>query len=345
MTIMWEVTILGIELFDLFYNFFIYCFLGWVYESTYVSLKQRQWVNRGFLNGPVIPIYGCVATLLYLAFFNEDMISVTERGDIQSILIIFFAGLLLASLFEFVTSWLMEKLFHAKWWDYSNIPLNIQGRICLPVSIFWGFLSIVMAEFIQPRMTKLIDRIPRKAGEIGGIAILAIFLADLVSTVAATLQLDKKLSNMHRIREELLESLDRLKLYETREELKAKLAENPLYEYFGNKRSEYEQNVEKWLDKHKAYTEKREEERAHIKEEFREKMELFYAKYKEQKSNRFNRYVYKRIFKAFPHMRMNRREESFAALRERIRNDWKYRTDKNASSGQERNDDTNAKQK
>lgn len=335
---MWDLKIWGIEFFDIFYNFFIYCFIGWIYESTYVSIKQRQWVNRGFLNGPVIPIYGCAATLLYIAFFNERMLPTTLQKSIRSILIIFIAGMLLASALEFVTSWVMEKLFHAKWWDYSNIPLNIQGRICLPVALFWGLLSVAMAELIQPQMDKLVAKIPRHAGEIAGYVIFTIFAADFVMTVAATLQLDKKVTKMQKLREDLAEALEKLRLYETKEELREKLADSPVYEYFGNKKSEFEQNVEKWLEKHKASLDERAEERSKTKEEFRARLEEFSANYQKQKSNFLNRFIYRRIFKAFPNMKTTRSKEAFADFKERIRHNKKYSIREEEKENEETND-------
>lgn len=323
---MWEMDFLGIPFFDIFYNFFIYCFLGWIYESTYVSIKEKHWVNRGFLNGPIIPIYGCVATLLFVSFFNEKTIATTLSKTIQSYLFIFITGMLLASLFEFVTSWLMEKLFHARWWDYSDIPLNIQGRICLPVSIFWGMLSVIMAELIQPRMDILVAMIPPFWGKIVGYLIFFVFVVDVVTTVIATLELDKKLSDMQKIREEFVASLDTLKLYETVEELRAILAETPMYEHFGNKRSEFEIGIEKWMDK--VFGENYEAEFRLKRAELKAQAEDFYLKFRAQKNTFVHRYIYKRIFKAFPHVTFHRGKEVLGAFRERIRNDWKYREEK-----------------
>lgn len=316
---MWSIRIWGLEFFDIFYNFFIYCFLGWIYESTYVSIKSRKWVNRGFLNGPVIPIYGCAATLLYLAFFNDAMIDLTMSRTAVSILIIFFSGMILASLLEFVTSWLMEKLFHARWWDYSNIPLNLQGRICLPVSLFWGLLSVVMAEWIQPLMDQVVSQIPRRAGELAGYVIAVVFCSDIAVTVAAALQLDRKLADMQRLREEFAASMERLKLFESREELREKLADSPFYTYFGNKKIEFEQNVEKWLEKYKLLAEKREEESSRIRTELKSRAEELRAAYRKQRSSRLNQMIYRRIFRAFPHMKATRGQEILEAWKERIR--------------------------
>ncbi len=316
---MWNIKLFGLEFFDIFYNFFIYCFLGWVYESTYVSIRSRRWVNRGFLNGPVIPIYGCAATLLYVAFFNDTMIGMTQSKTAVSVLVIFVSGMILASLLEFVTSWLMEKLFHARWWDYSEMPLNLQGRICLPVSLFWGLLSVVMAEWIQPLMDRVVAQIPRRAGEIAGYVIAAVFFADLGVTVAAALKLDQRLEDIQRIREEFLASLERLKLFETREELRDKIADSPFYAHLENKRMELEENVEKWLEKYKLLAGRREEERIRIRRELKARAEELREAYRNQKSSRLNRMIYRRIFRAFPYMKTSRGQEALEAWKEKMK--------------------------
>ena len=193
---MWKLNFFGISFFEIFYYFFIFSFFGWIYESLLVTIREKRWTNRGFLNGPIIPIYGCAATLLYITFFNDKTISLTECTNIRNVTIIFIAGMIVASVLEYVTSYVMEKLFHAKWWDYSDYPCNIQGRISLRSSLFWGLLSVIMAEFIAPYVTKhIIDKIPLRLGEYFGYAIFALFLADFYVTVKATLKLDQKLSN------------------------------------------------------------------------------------------------------------------------------------------------------
>ena len=119
--------------------FYIYCFLGWVWESCYVSLSQKKWVNRGFMHGPFLPIYGSGAIMVLLfALPLKD-----HLGGI------FVSGMIGATLLEYVTGTLMEALFHVRYWDYSGRPYNIKGHICLRSSVAWGFFSILMIKVLH----------------------------------------------------------------------------------------------------------------------------------------------------------------------------------------------------
>ncbi|MGN0506700.1 MAG: putative ABC transporter permease [Lachnospiraceae bacterium] len=291
---MWGWHIFGIEFYRIFYFFIIYSFCGWIWESTYVSLKNRKFVNRGFLNGPIIPIYGAGATVIYLVFYNPYLIHLVEHDSLKGYVLIFLIGMVAASVLEFVTSYVMEKLFHAKWWDYSDVPLNIQGRICVPVSLFWGALSVVLVKLLHPEVAKLVALIPRLPGEVAAYIILVFFLADLAVTVAATVQLDKKINAVQKLREEVYEYLYGLKLYEAKEELKGKLSSLRLDEFF--------ERGKQW----------------HL-DELEAKAKGVLEKYKSIATVRFQRLIYRRIFTAFPNLRMNGREEALRDVKERLK--------------------------
>lgn len=119
--------------------FYIYCVFGWIFESTYVSLKSRRFVNRGFMKGPMIPIYGEGAIIMVIATYPV-------RGNF---VLEFVIGVLGATLLEFAVGALMESLFKVKYWDYSNQPFNIKGYVCLSSTVCWGFLSVLLAEVIH----------------------------------------------------------------------------------------------------------------------------------------------------------------------------------------------------
>ena len=123
---MWTMILFGEEFYYIFYIFLIYGFFGWIYESSLVSIKKKSMINRGFLKGPIIPIYGCGALFIYLAFW--------EIRDHWCL--VFLGGACLATLLEYVTSLIMELIFHTRWWDYSNYPFNLGGRVSLLVSHF-----------------------------------------------------------------------------------------------------------------------------------------------------------------------------------------------------------------
>lgn len=110
---------------DMALYFFLYSFLGWAQETVQCSIKERRFVNRGFLNGPICPIYGCGALLIFTFLLP------IKRGIASPFLavpLVFLCGAVIASALEYVTSWVMEKLFHARWWDYSDKKWNINGR-------------------------------------------------------------------------------------------------------------------------------------------------------------------------------------------------------------------------
>ncbi len=200
----WSLNLIGIELFKVFYCFFIYGTIGWIWESTYASLNEGELINRGFLNGPFIPIYGCAASGILLVFYNPLTINLTVDKSFKTFVIIFLLGSLTASVIEYVTSFVMEKLFHAKWWDYSNMPLNINGRVSLVSSMFWGLMSLLLVRILHPFILRLIGTFPRKPAEIVGTVIFVIFVIDLVATTISAAELDKKISAIGKIKDQLI---------------------------------------------------------------------------------------------------------------------------------------------
>lgn len=130
--------------------FFIYCLFGWIWESCYVSAKKRHWVNRGFLHGPLLPIYGSGAiAVLFLTLPVQD-----------NLVAVYFVGTIGATVLEYITGAVMERMFHVKYWDYSNQPCNLNGYICLSSSIAWGFFSIGLVRYIHRPLADLVLKIP-----------------------------------------------------------------------------------------------------------------------------------------------------------------------------------------
>ena len=151
----------------------IYSVIGWVYESTICSIGQRKLINRGFLNGPYCPIYGTGAVLVLLVL-----------GRIQNPVLLFFAGAVLTCSLEYLTSWLMEKLFHARWWDYSKRKFNIGGRVCLIGAVVFGAFSVVLILVLHPWVKSLTDRLTDTALT----WICAILLVGIVSDLIVTVK-------------------------------------------------------------------------------------------------------------------------------------------------------------
>ncbi len=209
---MWSQTIFNTDVYHLYWYFILYSFFGWIFESSYCSLRQRRLINRGFVNGPFVPIYGTGAMLVYIVlepFANDS-------------LVVFIGGIILASVVEYITSWLMETIFNATWWDYSGRPYNLNGRICLAVSLAWGCLALVMVKFIQPAVVMLTESVPRNIGEIAGIVVGIFFGGDFIYTFISTMDLRKELSALSKIREEFKEYLISTRIYETKEAITEK---------------------------------------------------------------------------------------------------------------------------
>ena len=154
----------------LFLLFLIYAFLGWIVEIIDVIIIDRKVVNRGFLIGPVCPIYG-VGVLL--------MIFLLKRF-IDTPLALFVLATTIFMTLEYITSYLMEKLFNARWWDYSNYKYNLNGRICLETTIPFGLGGMFVMYIINPFITNLLSKVNHQVIIIVGIILLVIFLIDVI---------------------------------------------------------------------------------------------------------------------------------------------------------------------
>lgn len=164
-----------------FVYFVIFSFMGWVYESAYCTIKGKKWQNRGFLYGPVCPIYGVGAASITAI---SDAVKAGEGAEFvwwQVFLVAFFGSIVL----EYATSWALEKLFHAYWWDYSKVPLNINGRVCFPASVGFGLAGLLVVYVIAPftqRMTAAVAPIIMEALSLLFMAFVAV---DVTLTVSA----------------------------------------------------------------------------------------------------------------------------------------------------------------
>ncbi len=159
-----------------------YSVLGWAYETVLCSCTERRFVYRGFLNGPYCPIYGCGA-LLDLAIL----------GRIENPVLLFLAGAVLTCTLEYFTGLAMEKMFHARWWDYSDMKFNIQGRVCLLGAFAFGSLSVLLIKYMQPFLKGLTDAAPPLFLMILGICLALVFAADLAVTLSGFVSFNKKL--------------------------------------------------------------------------------------------------------------------------------------------------------
>ena len=164
----------------------IYSCLGWIYESLYCTVKDGKWENRGFLYGPACPIYGvgAVAISVIMSLAGGD----TVKLEAWQVFVISVLG---SAVLEYVTSWVLEKLFHAVWWDYSDLPLNLHGRISLLTSLGFGCGGLLVVYVIAPFTEDKVSYLSPLAMEILALFLTALFSADLTLTVSALLSFDK----------------------------------------------------------------------------------------------------------------------------------------------------------
>ncbi len=172
--------------------FYIYCFLGWCFESSYVSLKQHKWVNRGFLSGPFLPIYGSGALAVLVATLPVRNFPV----------LVYIFGLLGATLLELVTGILMEKMFHVRYWDYSSQKFNYKGHICLSSSIAWGFFSMAMIYGFHRPIERAVLWIPEWLSNLAAFAITIWFVADFTASFRTAMELRDILDGVEKVKEE-----------------------------------------------------------------------------------------------------------------------------------------------
>ena len=272
--------------------FILYSFFGWVYESTLCSITSRSLVNRGFLNGPLCPVYGFGALTVILAFWREPDISPWN---------LFFSSMVLTCTLEYITSWAMEKLFHARWWDYSEYRYNINGRVCLLGALAFGSFSVVLIKAVHPRVMAAVDAM--SSGWIftaAGICFAA-GAADCFVTVRHILTLNGRLA-------EIQEAVDAYKAQarqraETlRESLQLRLEESigasALEELRGSRPAVA-------LEELRERLEERFEESAYNSRRIQSLLEL-------------RKFQDRRLLRAFPKLASTRYKEALEKLRERI---------------------------
>lgn len=199
--------------------YFFYSALGWFAESIYCSVGERKWVNRGFLTGPLCPIYGAGAVVMtvFLKPLKEMPFPVNILGMKFSItpLLVFIAGMILADIVEFITSFAMEKLFHARWWDYSEKPFNIQGRICLQHTMYWGIASIIFVYAVHPFFSNYAEKLFSKATPnilyITMLILLFIFVLDIINAVRNAMDVKKVMDKVRKLTDSITRVANEMK--------------------------------------------------------------------------------------------------------------------------------------
>lgn len=231
---MWEWQIAGADLYHIINWFYIYSFLGWLWESCYVSFKKRKLVNRGFVTGPVCTIYGCGAVSVYLIL----------KPISGNLLLLYLGGVVVPTVLEYFTAVLMEHLFHTSWWDYSRNKYNLQGRICLGASLGWGAFSVILFYLFQPFVNWIVSLYSMALGELFVRAATLVYAVDFGMSYMSAMQIGQKLRNMDAVMDELYEYVQNTRLYESTEELRGRLAHYSPSEYIPELKARLEGRID-----------------------------------------------------------------------------------------------------
>lgn len=181
------------NVYQLLWIFFVYSFIGWCGEAAMAAVHRRKFVNRGFVSGPICPVYGAGAAAV--------AVFLPELKD--QLFFLFLGGMIVTTFVEYLTGRLLELIFHRKWWDYSDQRFNLDGYVCLKNSAVWGLCSVLMICFFDPLLCRLLVLIPRLAGDILLWILGVLLVIDAVGSGVAVLGLKKKQSRITQITEEL----------------------------------------------------------------------------------------------------------------------------------------------
>ena len=320
-------------IYEILAYFFVYGVLGWCVEVAFAAVKEGRFVNRGFLNGPICPIYGVGVTVVvyFLTPYKDNLI------------LLYVLSTVLVTVLEGITGYLMDKIFHHKWWDYTNQPLNIGGYVCLIFSLVWGVACVLIVRVIHPIIHKILTFIPHTLGLVM-LAVLEICIfVDLYMTAAGILKLNHQLEAMAKIAAELHEISDKLgenihegmmdtmeATEERRKKLEAATAESrkKLEAATEEGRRKLESATEEGRRKLEAATEgsrrKLSEGRTRIggtadeaRQQLQARSEELRKKYEELSGQ--GGAVSRRLMKAFPRMESRQYKETFNELREKLR--------------------------
>ena len=184
-----DTTVCGFSLYQVFAYFLIYSCLGWCLEVIYAAVTTGNLINRGFLNGPVCPIYGFGMVIVLFALTPLS----------HSLLLLYLGGVILPSALELVGGWALYKLYHTRWWDYSDYPFNIGGYICLEFSLLWGVGTLIVMKLVHPIIANAVALIPPLVGLILMFLLYALYAADTIATAFAASDLARDLDALEKV--------------------------------------------------------------------------------------------------------------------------------------------------
>lgn len=181
--------------------FFIYSFLGWCVEVAFVAVTAGKVTNRGFLNGPVCPIYGCGMIGVLLALLPVE----------KNVWLLFLGGMVICSAVELFGGWILDKIFHMRWWDYSDEKFNIGGYVCLAFSFMWGMAVVFAVKFVHHPIMAVVKKIPFQIQVIIVVVCGVVFVVDMIVTLKNLIGINKSLGQLDKLAESLHAVGDQLK--------------------------------------------------------------------------------------------------------------------------------------
>lgn len=324
----------GMTLYQIFWYFLMYSCIGWMVEVAYHAVTQGRVVNRGFLAGPVCPVYG-VGMIVVFGVIDTIAGTTVDRMDSAHGLVIFLCGMILASAVEFIGGWGLYHVFHARWWDYRDKPFNIGGYICLEFSIYWGIGAVLVVRILHPVVDGIsAGLVPVRVGWPVMAGIYLVYLADFIVTVLIVLGFNRHIRELDDLRASMrivsddwserigtgtLESMQRI----DEGRVQAALATAELRDAVEEARSETEREIAKRRARMEAEISRTKAEIARTKEE----MEAESARRREALETRIQElsdalskgrmFGPRRLLKAFPHLSYG--VEAYDAIMREIR--------------------------
>lgn len=283
------------NIYEFIFIFILYAFIGWCVEVAYAAVNKGIFVNRGFLNGPYCPIYGIgVAIVVSLLWKIRD-----------NLIYLYLGSVVLTTLLEYLTGLILEKIFNDKWWDYSDVPFNIGGYVCLKFSIIWGLGCTLIVKEVHPMVYKLIKLVPENFGLIFIVIFSLLFLIDILATIRTVLEFNRRI----KVLDELTAKMKIIS-----DEIGKGIFEGVSFvtEKSEDLQEKYKEEILKIKDKNSVTKNYIEEHMEKIKE-----LNILQDKYKETISKKHK--GIERILKAFPNVNRNRESEVLEKVKEYIK--------------------------
>ncbi len=265
--------------YNILYYFIIYSFFGWSLEVAFQAVVRGEFINRGFLNGPYCPIYG---------FGIIIVVGALEPID-QNLIVLYIGSVILTSLLEFFTGFILEKIFNMQWWDYSQEKFNLHGYICLKFSLLWGVACLIVVRLIHPLITVFVSQIPHTLGIVMISVIMTAFASDMVFTVLAIIHFKKKLRILEGISAEMRKISDKAgeKIFDAVEGAKTrKETLDERRDALHKRMEELHEKYKKQLEKHSYNIKRIEKSFPKLKFENEKTLKQYFIDFKEEISER-----------------------------------------------------------